>query len=139
MTSIDFYHGCLDKLQTACRLIGEFHAQKRRVLVYAPAPEVSAQIDRLLWCQPATGFLPHCRAADALAAETPVLIGTTLEDDAHHDVLVNLGGELPISFSRFEQIIEIVGNDESDRAPARDRFKFYRERGYPLKTHQLQQ
>lgn len=137
MTSIDFYHGANDKLQTACRLIGEFCAQKRRVLVYAPTEALAAQIDRLLWCQPATGFTPHCPLDAPLAAETPVVVGATLDDDAHHDVLVNLDGELPQGFSRFERLIEIVGKDEADRAPARERYKFYRDRGYPLQAHQL--
>jgi hypothetical protein len=45
-------------------------------------------------------------------------------------VLVNLGGDLPPGFSRFDRLIEIVGTDETDRIPARERFKFYRDRGY---------
>jgi len=137
VTSIDFYHGAQDKLQTSCRLIGEFHSQKRKVLVYAPTEALAAQIDRLLWCQPATGFTPHCALDAPLAAETPVVIGATLDDEAHHDVLVNLDGELPQGFSRFERLIEIVGKDEADRGPARERYKFYRDRGYPLQAHQL--
>jgi DNA polymerase-3 subunit chi len=137
VTNIDFYHGANDKLQTACRLIGELYAQKRKVLVYAPTEELATRIDRLLWCQPATGFTPHCALGARLAAETSIVIGATLGDDAHHDVLVNLDGELPQGFSRFERLIEIVGTDETDRAPARERYKFYRDRGYPLQTHQL--
>ena len=36
---------------------------------------IATKLDRLMWTWPATGFLPHCAAHDALAAETPVLIG----------------------------------------------------------------
>ena len=137
MTRIDFHHGAGDKLQTACRLIGELYAEGRKVLVYAPAESVAAQVDRQLWVQPSTGFLPHCRLDYALAPETPVVIGDSLEDATHHDVLVNLDGELPPAFSRFELLVEIVGTDEADRGPARERYKFYRDRGYAIAAHDL--
>lgn len=137
MTSIDFYHGAADKVQSACRLIGDLYAEGRRVLVYAPEEGLATQIDRQLWIQPATGFLPHCRSGDALAAETPILIGASLDNSTHHDVLVNLDGDLPPAFSRFERLVEIVGTDESDRGPARERFRFYRDRGYAIAAHDL--
>ncbi|MDR2240630.1 MAG: DNA polymerase III subunit chi [Zoogloeaceae bacterium] len=138
MTRIDFYHGAANKAQSACRLISALHAEGRKVLVYAPEEGLATQIDRLLWMQPATGFVPHCRADSPLAAETPILIGGgPLDDAAHHDVLVNLDGELPPAFSRFEQLVEIVGVDEADRQPARIRFKFYRDRGYAITSHDL--
>jgi DNA polymerase-3 subunit chi len=137
VTSIDFHHGASDKIQAACRLIGELYGEGRRVLVYAPADRVATQIDRLLWIQPATGFMPHCSVSGALAAETPILIGSSMDDAAHHDVLVNLDGDLPPAFSRFERLIEIVGLDETDRGRARERFKFYRDRGYAIATHDL--
>lgn len=137
MTSIDFYHGASDKVQAACRLIGELHAQGRKVLVYAPAENLAERLDHQLWVQPATGFLPHCRVGAALAAETPVVIGGSLDDAIHHDVLINLDGDLPPAFSRFERLLEIVGTDEADRLPARERFKFYRDRGYAITAHDL--
>jgi len=135
VTRIEFHHGAPDKLQLACRLIGELHAAGRRVLVFAPGEALAAQIDRALWTQPALGFLPHCRTGAPLAAETPVLIGGQLDDTGEHDVLLNLDGELPPAFSRFERLIEIVGSDEADRQPARERFRFYRERGYEIVSH----
>jgi DNA polymerase-3 subunit chi len=106
-------------------------------MVYAPGEAVAAQIDRLLWTQPPTGFVPHCRSASPLAAETPVVIGASIEEVSHHDVLVNLDGDLPPAFARFERLIEIVGGDTADRLPARERYRFYRERGYPLSAHNL--
>lgn len=134
MTRIDFYHDAADKLAAACELIGEYQRAGRRVLVYAPDPSVAGAIDRLLWMQPATGFVPHCVAGSSLAAETPVVVAGTLDDPSHDDVLVNLDGELPAGFSRFRQLIEVVGRDEADRLPARGRYKHYRDRGYELHT-----
>jgi DNA polymerase-3 subunit chi len=137
VTSIDFHHGASDKIQAACRLIGDLYAGGRKVLVYVPDGSLATQVDRQLWVQPATGFVPHCRIDEALAAETPVVIGSTLENAVHHDVLVNLDGDLPPAFSRFELLVELVGTDEADRGPARERFRFYRDRGYAITTHDL--
>jgi DNA polymerase-3 subunit chi len=81
--------------------------------------------------------VPHCRIGDVLADETPILIGDSLDDAAHHDVLLNLDGDLPPAFSRFDRLVEVVGTDEADRLPARERFKFYRDRGYAISAHDL--
>lgn len=134
MTSIEFYHNAADRIAAACRLIGDLYSQGRRVLVYAPDEPVAGRMDRMLWVQPSIGFVPHVRAASPLAAETPVVIGASLEDLPHDDVLINLDGDLPPGFSRFARLIEVVGLDEADRGPARARFKFYRDRGYALAT-----
>jgi len=50
-------------------------------------------------------------------------------------VIVNLGDRTPPNFSRFDRLIELVSGDEADRAHARERFRFYRDRGYPMQTH----
>jgi DNA polymerase-3 subunit chi len=60
--------------------------------------------------------------------------GETLLND---DVLLNLRPEWPAFFSRFQRLVEIVGLDEADRAQARERFRFYRDRGYEIRTHDL--
>ena len=55
----------------------------------------------------------------------------------HHEVLVNLGGGQPPWFASFERLVEVVGSDDDDRAGARERWRFYRERGYALERHDL--
>ena len=55
----------------------------------------------------------------------------------HDEVLINLRPEWPPFFSRFQRLIEIVSLDEEDRSQARARFKFYRDRGYEIKSHDL--
>jgi DNA polymerase III subunit chi len=139
MTSVDFYFNAADKLQVACRLAGKALAQGRRLLIYAPLADTAQQIDRMLWTWPATGFVPHCRAEDALAAQTPVLIsaeaGAAAATDC--DILLNLAQETPPAFERFQRLLEVVARDETDRQAARDRFRFYRERGYRVANHDL--
>jgi DNA polymerase-3 subunit chi len=137
MTRIDFYFNADDKWQVACRLAGKAAAQRRRMLVYAPEPEAAQRIDRLLWTWPATGFVPHCGARDALAADTPVLIDGATDAAQSCDVLLNLSGATPPGFERFARLLEVVGRDDADRQQARGRYRFYRERGYPIADHDL--
>jgi DNA polymerase-3 subunit chi len=86
---------------------------------------------------PATGFLPHCAPDDRLAALTPVLIDTKGETHLHDEMLINLHAEWPAFFSRYQRLAEIVGGDDAERAQARERYRFYRDRGYAIRTHDL--
>ena len=137
MTRVDFYFNAADKLQVACRLAGKAAARGTRMLIYAAEPETLQRIDRLLWTWPATGFVPHCGARDALAADTPVLMDTATDAAPACDVLLNLAAHTPPAFERFERLLEVVGRDDGDRQLARERYRFYRERGYALADHDL--
>ena len=137
MTSVDFYFNAADKLQVACRLAGKAMAQRKRLLIYAPQADTAQRIDRLLWTWQATGFVPHCAAHDPLASETPVLIATAAETDATCEVLLNLAPETPPAFERYQRLLELVAQDDADRRAARERYKFYRERGYRIADHDL--
>jgi DNA polymerase-3 subunit chi len=73
----------------------------------------------------------------AVAAETPIWIDDALEHSGPAAVLVNLSAEPAPFFSRFERLAEIVGVGEAEVAAGRERFRFYRERGYELRAHNL--
>jgi DNA polymerase-3 subunit chi len=142
MTSIDFYFNAGDRLDVACRLTGKALQKRVRVLIYAPQAELAQRIDRLLWTAQAVSFLPHCAAHDPLAAETPVLIaGDAALPEASPalacEVLLNLGDDCPPFFERHERVLEIVAADEAGRQAGRARFKFYRDRGYEIRSHDL--
>ena len=138
MTQIDFYTHVDDKLRTACVLAAKACARGMKLTVCCPDPETAQRLDRMMWTTPATGFVPHCPPNDPLAAQTPVIIDFRAEDNLlHDDVLLNLRAEQPPYFSRFQRLIEIVGLEDDDRAGARERFRFYRDRGYEIRTHDL--
>jgi DNA polymerase III subunit chi len=137
VTQIDFYTHVDDKLHTACRLVGKAFERKLRVAVLTPDAAATQTIDRMLWTQAAISFIPHCRADSPTLDETPVVVDHTSAQLPHDDVLVNLCAERPQHFSRFQRLIEIVSDDEQDKAAARERYKFYRERGYEIRTHDL--
>jgi len=137
MTQIDFYVHSENALHTLCTLAAKALAKDVRMMVLTADEQATERVDRMLWSQPAIGFLPHCRAAHRLAPVTPIIVDHLLEPIVHEQMLVNLRPECPAVFSRFERVIEIVGLDESERDLARARFRFYRDRGYDIRTHDL--
>ncbi len=137
MTQIDFYTNAADKAHAACRIVAKAYSLGHRILVCCPDAQSAQNIDRVLWTTPATGFVPHCGPANPLAGVTPIIIGCRDEDPQHAEVLLNLRAEWPPFFGRFERLIEIVSLDEDDLAAARSRYKFYRDRGYAIRTHDL--
>jgi DNA polymerase-3 subunit chi len=139
VTRIDFYTHVEDKHQTACLLAGKALARGVRIMILTADSAATERLDKLLWTQPAIAFVPHCRAHHRLAAVTPVILDHVAEPVLHEQVLMNLSEECPPSFSRYERLIEIVTADEADRERARARFRFYRERGYEIHTHDLSQ
>ena len=135
MTSIDFYTHVSDRYEVVARLVAKAFAQHGSVRVLTRDAESTETLDRLLWIQPATGFLPHCRLDSRLAAETPIWIDHALEHQGPAAVLINLHDAPPPFFSRFERLAEVVGAGDADAA--RVRYRFYRERGYELRSHNL--
>ena len=137
MTQIDFYFHVENKLQTACALSAKAWARGLRVLAFCPDPEASKKFNRLLWTTPAISFIPHCAPGDRLAAVTPVIVDHDGSNLLHDQVLLNLRDEWPPFFSRFQRLIEIVSLDEEDRRCGRERYKFYRDRGYAIQNHDM--
>ena len=126
-----------DRLGVAARIVAKAYASHGHVRVLTPDAAATDALDRLLWVNPPLAFLPHCRLDAPVASETPIWVDERLQHDGPAAVLVNLHPEPPPFFSRFERLAEIVGVDEADRAAARERFRFYRDRGYELRTHNL--
>ena len=136
---IDFYHDAPDKLAVAARIAQKAHVSGQRVLVVTPEASTRDAFDRVLWTFAPLSFVPHCRNGHALEAETPVVIAGHVSEIAgpKPEVLMNLGAEIPAGFDRYNRVIEIVARDDSDRLPARDRYRKYRNAGHEVTVHQL--
>jgi DNA polymerase-3 subunit chi len=144
MTRIDFYilpeaskppEGAV---MTACKLCDKAVGAGHRVYVYAPQAETANAIDGALWSFRQGSFISHERLGSALEEPLPsVLIGSEEPPPSHHHVLINLASEVPPFFSRFDRVLEVVDGSTDQRAQSRSRFKFYRDRGYELSTHNL--
>lgn len=144
MTRIDFYilpegGARTSPVMTACKLCEKATAGGHRVYAHVPDPAMAEDLDGALWSFQQGGFLTHERYdGEPLDEPLPaVLIGAVEPPETHHGVMLNLGLEVPDWFSRFERVLEIVAADAEGRAKSRERYKFYRDRGYELATHKL--
>ena len=137
MTSIDFHFNAPDKLAYACRLARKVYGSGTRAVFYASDEDTRVVFDRLLWTFSPVDFIPHCLIGSPLVDVTPLHIAGPDDVDAlkHHVVLVNLDRDQPECFSRFERMIEVVEAADADREAGRRRWKFYKDRGYPLTRH----
>lgn len=136
MTKIDFYTGSEDKLRTACQLSHKAMQNGLRVLLHVPDEDTANKLDQLLWHYPATAFMPHCHSHDAEAADMPVVIGRD-ETFPHSELLISLHNVCLPFFSRFECVKEIVSQDPDDAKLGRERYAFYKNRGYELRHFDL--
>lgn len=143
MTRVDFYilQGMApDQLQRlACRLVDKAWQRGMKSWVNVPDNEAMTQLDQLLWTFRDISFLPHacCSSTGASPQRLAAVIGCNDEPGVDIPVLINLHPEVPAFFSRFDRVAELVDNDPERREAGRERFRFYRDRGYPVETHNL--
>lgn len=146
MTRVDFY--ILEQpaeqawLTLACRLCDKAFRLGHRVYVHAPDAPTAQRVDETMWTFSAGSFVPHARgelpAQYPGEAPAPVLIGHGEEPPAEHwDLLVNMAPDVPLFFSRYHRVAELVGGDDAQRDAGRARYRFYRDRGYELQSHRL--
>jgi DNA polymerase-3 subunit chi len=140
MTRVDFY--LLDgdsaggRDMAVCRLTNKAFLLGRRVFIRAADAEHARRLDALLWTFAAGSFIPHALDTEADDA-MPVVLGEADPPAAFDDVLITLAPDVPGYFSRFQRVAEVVGGADADKQLARKRFRFYRDRGYELQTHNL--
>ncbi len=139
MTRIDFYllsGASGDAVAASCRLCEKAVDANKRIYVFASDATLANQLDGALWSFRQNSFIAHesYRGEAIEEPQPPILIGDLEPPASHHDILINLGTQVPDWFSSFDRVLEIVAQDEAQRAQSRTRFRFYRERGYELNT-----
>ncbi len=134
MTRIDFYFNVANKQHLLVALVQGALNKRRHVTVLANDADNATEISAVLWQQQAESFMPNVLVNHSIAAQTPVVIHWQENVLLQDDMLINLTQAEPIFFSRFTQLVELVGDDEQDKIAARARYKFYRDRGYEIKN-----
>jgi len=141
MTRVDFYlldHATEGGKDTAvCKLAHKAFRLGHRIYILTHDHEDAQRLDRLLWTFSAGSFIPHGLGARPADADLPVLIGQDEPPADHEDVLIQLMPQVPEFFSRFRRVAEVVDGSDDEKTLARERFRFYRDRGYELQTHNL--
>ena len=154
MTQIDFYllqanhsatpsspgsenSGLESQLPFACRLIEKIYRMDKKIYIHSSSEAESGQISKSLWYQRKESFLAHdIINNNGESTGSPIEIGSR-ENTHNYDVMINLADEVPSFVGRFDRVVELVSDNQQIKAKARQRYTYYRERGYPIKTHDL--
>jgi DNA polymerase-3 subunit chi len=142
MTRISFYvlkTTQLDQRQAfACRLAEKAYHQGHHVYIHTENSEQSALLNDALWAVRPDSFVPHELVADNKDNDCPVLIGHSDNTPPRlMDVLINLSDTHPLFFSQFERVAEVIDDTTQAKQAGRERFQFYKQRGYELETHHV--
>lgn len=141
MTRVDFYILKDSSKQAdtrfACRLIEKIFNQGHHLYINTQSNQQLQTMDQMLWTFRDRSFLPHAVYTAENHHAPPILLGQGVEPDHSHDVMVNLADEVPPFFSRFERVAELVAGDNEQRQLARQRYRFYKERGYMIESHKI--
>lgn len=140
MTNIGFYvvnnntlHG---RLLLACHLVEKARAHNMFVHIHTDGFNSSRKMDELLWTWRETSFIPHTlnlsdhqhEAVTISAAEAPT---------TRCDYLINLSNQRPPFFKQYKKMAEILDQTETILAAGRERYLFYKQKGYTLSYYQL--
>jgi len=134
MTRVEFYFNVPDKLAKVTELCDKAVAKGRQLTVFTQDDVMSNLLQQRLWQHSATSFLPSARPDHDVSQDVPIILDAEGGNLIQDDILINLKTEYPPFFSRFRYLVELVGLDEEDKAAARSRYKFYRDRGYQVKS-----
>ncbi len=152
MTQIDFYILATNStdswLRLACRITEKAVQKKLQVYLHSGNDADATKLDGLLWTFSQGSFIPHrlVGARPEPPYEEAVLIGygdsgaeipESPQAGLSWDLMINLTAQVPEFFSRYDRLAEVVDADPTRREKGRERYRFYRERGYELNTHHV--
>lgn len=134
MTKVEFFFNVPDKLAKVADICSRAVVKGRKLTIFTSDDAMSMRIQDRLWQHSATSFLPSARPDSPEQYDVSIVLDKDGELLLQDDILINLKVEHPPFFSRFKYLVELVGVDEEDKASARARYKFYRDRGYQIKS-----
>lgn len=136
MTRVNFYQisGGLDASRlVVARLIGQALSGNLDILVRLDSAANAGLLAR--------GLDTLCQAPVHLGLAITASRGVNLcwghDPGHHHGLLINIATGIPDWYSRFERLAELVYDQPGVVADKRASFRFYRDRGYPLRYHDL--
>lgn len=138
---IDFYllaDATLEsKLLFACQLLEKAYARGHRIYVNCNDQETAELLDERLWTFKEESFIPHHLQGEGPEPPPPIQIGFDHSPKGFNDLLLNLSQEVPVYYSQFKRILELVPGDEVAKEICRHHFRFYREKNCVIHTHQI--
>ena len=108
-----------------------------RVYVATDSADSTRRVDEIMWTFRPDSFVPHGRYPEDDNEGFPILIGHTDSPDGCGEVLINLTGSVPDFHHSFARVAELVSGDGESRRLGRNRFRYYRDQGYDVNSHQV--
>lgn len=119
----------------ACDLAASAWRQGKKVLISCETEQQAFAIDDALWARNPDDFVPHNLSGESTPYPTPIEISWAGKRNAQRrDLLISLQRQIPDFVASFNQVIDFVPADESEKAIARERYKQYRQMGWQLTT-----
>jgi DNA polymerase-3 subunit chi len=134
MTRVEFFFNVENKLEKTAELCEKAVEKGRQLTIFSRDDAINDALQQQLWQHSATSFLVSSKANEAMSHFSAIVFAENSEDLLQDDILINLQTEHPPFFSRFRHLVELVANDDADKIAARSRFRFYRDRGYEIKS-----
>jgi len=131
---ISFYHLTTTPLERALpSLVEKAYEAGLRTLVLVDKAKIR-QIDDTLWTANQQKFLPH---GTQNPESQPIFISDKISDAAANDnrkILAVTNGQKYEDNQGFTKVLDIFdGNIENDLSAARERFKYYKDKGFEIK------
>lgn len=140
MTQVDFYvlqqDNLMARLHFACRLTEKALARDHHIVIAVNDETQARTLSDYLWSFKPESFLPHQLQTEE--GSSPIIVMWDSDNNQYHDILINLQVDIPSDFSQFQRVMEVVVQENECLKTTRDHFQFYRDRGYPLKSHPVQ-
>ena len=139
MTRIDFYvqnqANQIAHERLICKITEKAWQNQHEIFLLCSNTEQVDRLDELLWTFSATSFIPHSPTYDGDGRA--VILSPERKTLRNYEVLINLTADVPEHAGKFIRVIESTGYNEAMREDARKKYKYYKDRGYPIFTHEI--
>jgi DNA polymerase-3 subunit chi len=135
MTEVSFYHLQKSRLEDALPMLLEktLGAGKRALVMVGSVARVE-QLSNALWSYRQDSWLPHGTNKDGRAEDQPIWLSVEEENANAATFIFLTDGAVSDDLGAYERCFELFdGNNAAQVSAARERWKAYKEAGYPLK------
>jgi len=142
MARIDFAFGATERIAQACQTSLRQYLAGQALLVYCTDAARLKAFDQKLWSVDEAAFVPHVSADDPAAPDTPIwLVASNLPQALARAPakawLLNLDDQCPPGIENVVRVLEIVSDEDADKAAARERWRLYQAGGHEVKSFRL--
>lgn len=134
MSVINFYHLTVTPLGKALpKLMEKVYTSGNKALIVTKDLEQTEDLNKQLWTYTTKFFLPHGSKEDGFSEKQPIYITNDNENPNGATILAFVGNAEPEGIANFDKCLYMFdGNDDSEIATARDRWKEYKSQGHEI-------